>query len=105
MPYSVRPRRQSVPCDPDGRNGAHPARRTRHPADRAAGSCYRCLRALAAEGHMAIARRKLVAAIGGAAAWPIEALAISSMLVAAPAFAQIKWTLPSAYPADNFHSQ
>jgi len=54
---------------------------------------------------MAIARRKLVAAIGGAAAWPIEALAISSMLVAAPAFAQIKWTLPSAYPADNFHSQ
>ena len=54
---------------------------------------------------MAIARRKLVAAIGGAAAWPIAALAISSMLVAAPAFAQIKWTLPSAYPADNFHSQ
>jgi TRAP-type C4-dicarboxylate transport system substrate-binding protein len=32
-------------------------------------------------------------------------LAISLMLMAAPAFAQIKWTLPSAYPADNFHSQ
>jgi TRAP-type C4-dicarboxylate transport system substrate-binding protein len=33
------------------------------------------------------------------------ALAISLMLMAAPAFAQIKWTLPSAYPADNFHSE
>jgi len=33
------------------------------------------------------------------------ALAISLMLIAAPAFAQVKWTLPSAYPADNFHSQ
>jgi TRAP-type C4-dicarboxylate transport system substrate-binding protein len=32
-------------------------------------------------------------------------LAISLMLMAAPAFAQIKWTLPSAYSADNFHSQ
>jgi TRAP-type mannitol/chloroaromatic compound transport system substrate-binding protein len=28
-----------------------------------------------------------------------------AVLMAAPAFAQIKWTLPSAYPADNFHSQ
>src|SRR6202048_127521 len=35
----------------------------------------------------------------------VVALAISLMLLAAPAFAQIKWTLPSAYPADNFHSQ
>ena len=35
----------------------------------------------------------------------VVALAISLMLMAAPAFAQIKWTLPSAYPADNFHSQ
>jgi TRAP-type C4-dicarboxylate transport system substrate-binding protein len=32
-------------------------------------------------------------------------LAISLVLMTAPAFAQIKWTLPSAYPADNFHSQ
>jgi hypothetical protein len=35
----------------------------------------------------------------------VVALAISLMLMAAPAFEQIKWTLPSAYPADNFHSQ
>ncbi len=35
----------------------------------------------------------------------VVALAISLMLLPAPAFAQIKWTLPSAYPADNFHSQ
>ena len=35
----------------------------------------------------------------------VVALAASLMLMAAPAFAQIKWTLPSAYPADNFHSQ
>jgi TRAP-type C4-dicarboxylate transport system substrate-binding protein len=26
-------------------------------------------------------------------------------LTAAPAFAQVKWNLPSAYPADNFHSR
>jgi predicted lysophospholipase L1 biosynthesis ABC-type transport system permease subunit len=35
----------------------------------------------------------------------VLALAISLMLIAALAFAQVKWTLPSAYPADNFHSQ
>jgi TRAP-type C4-dicarboxylate transport system substrate-binding protein len=35
----------------------------------------------------------------------VVALAISLMLRAATAFAQIKWSLPSAYPADNFHSQ
>jgi TRAP-type C4-dicarboxylate transport system substrate-binding protein len=33
------------------------------------------------------------------------ALATSLMLMASSASAQIKWTLPSAYPADNFHSQ
>lgn len=33
------------------------------------------------------------------------ALAISLMLMTAPAFAQIEWTLPSAYPADNFHTR
>jgi len=27
------------------------------------------------------------------------------MLMTAPASAQVEWTLPSAYPADNFHSQ
>src|SRR5262245_7086970 len=27
------------------------------------------------------------------------------MLMTAPAFAQIEWTLPSAYPADNFHTR
>src|SRR5262245_25913303 len=35
----------------------------------------------------------------------VVALAISVISMAAPAFAQIEWTLPSAYPADNFHSQ
>jgi len=33
------------------------------------------------------------------------ALAAAPMLTAAPAGAQIKWNLPSAYPADNFHSE
>jgi TRAP-type C4-dicarboxylate transport system substrate-binding protein len=32
-------------------------------------------------------------------------LAASLALTATPAAAQIKWTLPSAYPVDNFHSQ
>jgi TRAP-type C4-dicarboxylate transport system substrate-binding protein len=31
--------------------------------------------------------------------------AVAAALTAAPASAQIKWTLPSAYPADNFHSE
>jgi TRAP-type C4-dicarboxylate transport system substrate-binding protein len=33
------------------------------------------------------------------------ALAAASVLTAAPACAQIKWSLPTAYPADNFHSE
>ncbi len=33
------------------------------------------------------------------------ALTASPVLTAAPACAQVKWNLPSAYPADNFHSQ
>src|SRR6516225_1692364 len=41
------------------------------PADPTAEPCYRCRRALMREGHMtAIARRKLLAALAGAAAWP-----------------------------------
>jgi TRAP-type C4-dicarboxylate transport system substrate-binding protein len=31
--------------------------------------------------------------------------AVAATLAAAPASAQIKWNLPSAYPADNFHSE
>ena len=33
------------------------------------------------------------------------AAAVAAALTAAPASAQIKWTLPSAYPADNFHTE
>ena len=33
------------------------------------------------------------------------AAAAAIALVAAPAHAQVKWDLPSAYPADNFHSE
>jgi TRAP-type C4-dicarboxylate transport system substrate-binding protein len=33
------------------------------------------------------------------------ALAVAPTLTAAPASAQVKWSLPSAYPADNFHSE
>ena len=33
------------------------------------------------------------------------AAAAAIALVAAPAYAQVKWDLPSAYPADNFHSE
>jgi TRAP-type C4-dicarboxylate transport system substrate-binding protein len=33
------------------------------------------------------------------------AAAAAIVLVAAPAHAQVKWDLPSAYPADNFHSE
>ena len=33
------------------------------------------------------------------------AAAAAVVMTAAPAFAQVKWTLPSAYPADNFHSE
>src|SRR5262245_377128 len=32
-------------------------------------------------------------------------LAVASAFVAEPARAQTKWILPSAYPADNFHSE
>jgi TRAP-type C4-dicarboxylate transport system substrate-binding protein len=35
----------------------------------------------------------------------VVALAVSLILIAAPAFAQVKWSLPSAYPIDNFHTQ
>jgi TRAP-type C4-dicarboxylate transport system substrate-binding protein len=31
--------------------------------------------------------------------------AVAATLTAAPATAQIRWTLPSAYPVDNFHSE
>src|ERR1700687_2792456 len=41
-------------------------------------------------------------ALGAAVA---VALAAAPLLMAAPAGAQIKWNLPSAYPADNFHSE
>jgi TRAP-type C4-dicarboxylate transport system substrate-binding protein len=33
------------------------------------------------------------------------ALAFAPALTAVPAYAQVKWTLPSAYPADNFHTE
>jgi TRAP-type C4-dicarboxylate transport system substrate-binding protein len=33
------------------------------------------------------------------------AAAVAVALVAAPASAQVRWSLPSAYPADNFHSE
>ena len=33
------------------------------------------------------------------------AAAAAMALVTAPAYAQVKWDLPSAYPADNFHSE
>ena len=39
--------------------------------DRTTQPCYRYLRALAREGQMNIARRKLLAALAGAAAWPL----------------------------------
>ena len=35
----------------------------------------------------------------------VVALTSSAVLTAVPAYAQLKWTLPSAYPADNFHTQ
>src|SRR5882672_2886816 len=41
-------------------------------------------------------------ALGAAVA---VALAAAPVLTAAPAGAQVKWNLPSAYPADNFHSE
>src|SRR5262249_24451417 len=33
------------------------------------------------------------------------AAAVAVALLAAPAGAQVRWSLPSAYPADNFHSE
>jgi TRAP-type C4-dicarboxylate transport system substrate-binding protein len=36
--------------------------------------------------------------------WVLAAM-LALTLAAAPACAQVKWNLPSAYPADNFHSQ
>jgi TRAP-type C4-dicarboxylate transport system substrate-binding protein len=33
------------------------------------------------------------------------AAAAAVALMAAPAGAQVQWNLPSAYPADNFHSE
>jgi TRAP-type C4-dicarboxylate transport system substrate-binding protein len=33
------------------------------------------------------------------------AVVVTLTASAAPASAQVKWNLPSAYPADNFHSQ
>src|SRR4030088_3754215 len=35
----------------------------------------------------------------------VFAAAAAMALAAAPAYAQVKWDLPSAYPADNFHSE
>ena len=35
----------------------------------------------------------------------VVALTVSAVLTVAPASAQVKWKLPSAYPADNFHTQ
>src|ERR1700730_9647822 len=35
----------------------------------------------------------------------VVVLTASAVLTAVPAYAQLKWTLPSAYPADNFHTQ
>jgi TRAP-type C4-dicarboxylate transport system substrate-binding protein len=35
----------------------------------------------------------------------VFAAAAAMALVTAPAYAQVKWDLPSAYPADNFHSE
>jgi TRAP-type C4-dicarboxylate transport system substrate-binding protein len=41
----------------------------------------------------------------GLTAAVVVALTASAVLTAVPAYAQLKWTLPSAYPADNFHTQ
>jgi TRAP-type C4-dicarboxylate transport system substrate-binding protein len=41
----------------------------------------------------------------GLTAAVVVALTASAVLKAVPAYAQLKWTLPSAYPADNFHTQ
>ena len=35
----------------------------------------------------------------------VFAAAAAMALVTAPAYAQVKWDLPSAYPAYNFHSE
>ena len=35
----------------------------------------------------------------------VFAAAAAMALAVAPAYAQVKWDLPSAYPADNFHSE
>jgi len=35
----------------------------------------------------------------------VFAAAAAMALAAGPAYAQVKWDLPSAYPADNFHSE
>jgi TRAP-type C4-dicarboxylate transport system substrate-binding protein len=37
--------------------------------------------------------------------WFAFAAAVAAALAAGPTQAQIQWTLPSAYPADNFHSE
>lgn len=37
--------------------------------------------------------------------WFAFAAAAAAALAAGPTQAQIQWTLPSAYPADNFHSE
>jgi TRAP-type C4-dicarboxylate transport system substrate-binding protein len=41
----------------------------------------------------------------GLTAAVVLALTASVVLTVVPAYAQLKWTLPSAYPADNFHTQ
>jgi len=52
----------SAPACPDTITKSGPA------TDRTIEPCYRYLRALAREGHMNMARRKLLAALGGAVA-------------------------------------
>jgi TRAP-type C4-dicarboxylate transport system substrate-binding protein len=41
----------------------------------------------------------------GFAAAVAATLATALMMTATPAFAQVRWNLPTAYPADNFHSE
>jgi TRAP-type C4-dicarboxylate transport system substrate-binding protein len=47
----------------------------------------------------------LAISVANALSLVIVASSVAAVMMAAPAAAQTKWTLPSAYPADNFHSE
>src|ERR1700674_2345521 len=46
-----------------------------------------------------------IARCAGLAVAAVVALTVLPVLTGTPASAQITWNLPSAYPADNFHTQ